>query len=130
MLVFDVALLALHSLFHPIIQRTHRPAFAHDLGRNALANFALRTAILDQRFGRPREHVDEAGRDGQALRVDHGRRLVRRKSPQPHDPIAAKGNVGNARLFARAVVNGPAFDDDVEFVGGRFQARRQGRERE
>ena len=65
------------ALFHPVVERAHRPAFAHDLGGDALPNFALGTAVLDQRFGRPGEHVDEPRRDRQALGVDHRLCLVR-----------------------------------------------------
>ena len=49
-LVFDVALLAQHVLAHAIVHRAHRFAFAHDLSCHALANLALRAAILNQRF--------------------------------------------------------------------------------
>ena len=83
-LVFDVALLAAHPLLHPVVQRPHRHAFAHDFGRDALANLTLRTPILDERFGRPRKHVDEAGRDRHPFGVDHDRaRFAAGKFPRP-----------------------------------------------
>ena len=44
-------LLAQHVLAHAIVDRPHRFAFAHDLRRHALADLALRSAILDQRLG-------------------------------------------------------------------------------
>ena len=53
-------------LLHRVVERAHRAAFAEDLERHALADVALRAAVGEQRLGRPREHVDEAGRDGQA----------------------------------------------------------------
>ena len=49
-LVMDVFLLAQHVLANPIVHRAHRFAFAHDLGRHALTNLALRTPVFDQRL--------------------------------------------------------------------------------
>src|SRR5207249_9146585 len=69
-LVFNIALAFDHLLLHRLVERPHGFAFAHDFQRHALANVALRTAILNERFGRPTQHVDETGRDGEAFGVD------------------------------------------------------------
>ena len=45
--VLNIFLLANDALFHFVVQRPHRSAFAHDFGRDALPDFALRTAILN-----------------------------------------------------------------------------------
>ena len=100
---------------HAIVHRAHRLAFAHDLGRHALADFALRTAILDERFGRPGEHVDKARRDRHSFRVDRRLGVGGLEIADAHDPIAANGNVGDTRLVAGAVVESAAFDYDVEW---------------
>jgi hypothetical protein len=110
-------------LAHTIVHRTHRFAFAHDLGGNALSNFALGTAILDQRLVRPREHVDETGRDRQAGCVDG--RLCRRiaEITQSDDAITANGNIRAFRFTAGAIVNCAAFNDEVEVRLLRHQSR-------
>jgi hypothetical protein len=110
-------LLGNYTLLHPVVKRPHRPAFPHDLGRHALADFALGTAIFNERFGRPGKHVDEAGRDGHSLDVDHGGRAFRREVADAGNAIAANGNIGHAWFVAGAVVNSPAFDNDVELLG-------------
>src|SRR4030095_15974622 len=69
--IFDVALLLDRLLLHPIIERAHRPALTHYFERYALAKVALTKPIDQKGFRRPTEHVDEAGRDGEAIGVDH-----------------------------------------------------------
>src|SRR5207253_9204349 len=45
--VFDVALLTQHTFADAIVHRTHRFAFAHDLGSDPLPDLALRTTVLN-----------------------------------------------------------------------------------
>ena len=116
-LVLDVALLAHDPFLHPVVERPHRISFAHDLRRHSFADFALGTAVLDQRFSRPREHVDETRRDREPLGLDHRLRLVGGIISERRDPIAADSYINHARFFAGAVVNRATFDDDVELVG-------------
>ena len=56
---------------HPVIQRPHRLAFAHDLRGDALADLALRAAIRDKRIRRPRKHVDKPGATASPRGIDH-----------------------------------------------------------
>ena len=112
--VFDVALLSHHVLAHSIVHRAHRFAFAHDLRRHALPNFALRAAVLDQRLSGPGKHVDKPGRDRESLRIDHCLRLCRFEIADANDPIATNRDVGLSRLGASAVVNRAVFDNGVE----------------
>lgn len=55
---------------HRRVQRAHRGALAHDLERHALPDVAHRSAVLDQRFDRPAQHVDETRGDGQPADID------------------------------------------------------------
>ena len=55
---------------HLGVQRAHRLAFAEDLERDALTVSLRPAAVVDQAFGRPAEHVDEARRDRLAGGVD------------------------------------------------------------
>ena len=115
----NIGLLSQHVLTHPIVHWTHRLAFAHDLGGNALSNFALGTAILNQRLGRPREHIDEAGRDRQASCV-YGRLCVGiAEITHPDNAITANGNIRAFRFTAGTVVNCAALNNDIE--GGGIQ---------
>src|SRR3546814_16777786 len=51
-------------------QWPHRHAFAQHFQGDALTDIALAAAVDEQRFGRPAQHVDKAGRNGHAPRVD------------------------------------------------------------
>src|SRR4028118_1638610 len=48
----------------------HGPAFAEHIEGDPLADVGLGAAVLDQCFGSPAQHVDEAGCDGEAAGVD------------------------------------------------------------
>ena len=97
------------------VERAHRRAFAEDLGRHALADVALRAAVDEQRLGGPGQHVDEAGRDGQAAsRRPRSRPRAPREVADRGDAVAADADVGPTRRAARAVVDGAAADDHVE----------------
>ena len=73
--------------------------------RDALPDLALRAAVHDQRLGRPRQHVDEAGRDGEAGRIDDRRRGGACEVADGGDAIAADADVGAAPGRAGAVVD-------------------------
>src|SRR3546814_2665074 len=47
-------------------QWPHRHAFAQHFQGDALTDIALAAAVDEQRFGRPAQHVDKAGRNGHA----------------------------------------------------------------
>ena len=55
---------------HLVRERPHREALAHHLERHALPNIALSAPVLEQRLGRPAEHVDEPGCDGEPTGVE------------------------------------------------------------
>ena len=124
-LVLEVGLLGLEELPELVVQRPHREALAEDLRRHALAQLALRAPVDDQRVGRPGEHVDEAGRDGQCpSRPRSAGGLAFERSPtaaiwSPRMPTSAR-----RPSLARAVVDGAAADHDVE---GRFPGVRAAR---
>ena len=56
------------------LARRHRSRLADHFRRDALANLALAVAVRDERHVGVAVHVDEAGRDGAALRIDRLRR--------------------------------------------------------
>src|SRR4029079_16151674 len=68
--ILDVTLLREHHRFHRVGERTHRVTFAHHLEGHSLPNVALAPAILNERFIRPAEHVDESRRNREPARVD------------------------------------------------------------
>ena len=76
--VLDVAHLLDHAFLHGVVERTHRAPFAEDLECHTLADVALRASVGEERFRRPRQHVDEAWRDGPA----GGIRVVFADSPE------------------------------------------------
>jgi hypothetical protein len=87
---------------------------AEHLQRHALADAALGPSVLDERLVGPREHVDEAGRDGQATRFDHGRGFLAGESADGHDAIAADAHVGHEGRPATAIEDGAAANENVE----------------
>ena len=115
--VFDIALAFDHLLFHRLVERPHRFAFAHDFERHALANIALRTAILHERFSRPTQHIDEAGRDVEAFGVDFRFASGVVQLTDRRDAVAIDCDVTNHGRVATAVVNRAVADNDVELSG-------------
>ncbi len=131
-LELQVAHLLGHPPLHRVVERPHRRALAENLGRHALANFTLGTAVDEQRLGRPRQHVDETRRDRHAGGVDRGCRAGGGKVADRRDAVAADAHVGPASRVAAAVVDRAAAHDDVERPGlggasggGRRQAKCQ-----
>ena len=108
--------LPLHDVAaHLLRVRTRGPALAEDLEGHALSDVALRAAVLHERGERPREHVDEAGRDGELAAVE----LEHAALPQPRrdgrDAVAGDGDVADERLAATAVDDETAAEHDVRF---------------
>ena len=91
--ILEVALLRDEVLLHLGRQRPHGLALAHHLERHALAQLALAATVDQERFVRPGQHVDEAGRDGLPGRVDLAARLARRLRPDIGDAIALDRDV-------------------------------------
>ena len=118
--VLDVALLLEPLLLHALVQRTERPALAKDLERHALAYVRLRSPIREERVRRPRQHVDEARRDGHPGGVELASTAGAHAADR-RDAVALDGDVARARGRARAVIERAAADDDV--VGGRHERR-------
>ncbi len=108
----DVALVFQHLGLHGVVQRAHGTAFAHHLEGHALADVALRPAVLDQRLGGPAQHVDEAGRDGQAPGVD-GLSGAAVQIADCDDAVAPDRHVGPEGRAAVAVVNRPVHHHEV-----------------
>ncbi len=126
-LVLDVALLRPLPGLHRVRPGAHRPSLAHHLERHALADVALGQPVLDERLSGPGEGVDEAGRDGEARRVDLGRGGgVCRKIADGGDRVAGDGHVRQDAWRAGAVVYRTAADDGVVVgdgaVGGASRA--------
>ena len=107
---------------HGLAPRAVGLALPEDLGRHALSDVALRAGVGQQVVRRPREHVDEAGGDGEAGRVDDRAAGGAGEITHRLDAVAAKAEVGPSRRPARAVVDGAALDQHVE--RGRLQRRR------
>ncbi len=103
--VFDVALLFPHPLFHRVVERSHRGAFAKNFQRHALANAALRVPILDKRFVRPTEHIDEAGGNGEAPCVDFFFAMRALQFSDGSNILAVDRNISSDGRLAAAVID-------------------------
>ena len=101
------------------------PVLVRDRGRReaAVADHLRGHALADLRLGAPvtpeppvrmRVHVDEAGGDGAARRVDRAARGLGREIAHGGDMVAGDAHVGAARGCAGAVDDLPARDPDVE----------------
>ena len=128
----DVALLLDRERFHGLVERAHRPAFAHHFQRHALAQIALPARVDEHRFGRPAEHVDEAWRDREPARVDDLRGGRRAWRAGIENSIARDGDIADVRRSAAAVVDGAAANQQIvgrdRYRGGsdRQRDRRRG----
>ena len=100
-------------LLHGVVQRSHRPAFAEHLERDALPDVALAAAVDDQRLVGPAQHVDEAGRDGHAGGVDLESSAGTTDVADCDDAVVLDRDVADERRAARAVVDRAAADHDV-----------------
>ena len=100
-------------LLHRVVQRAHRLALADHLERDALADVALGAAVVDERLVGPAQHVDEAGRDGQARGVDLRGAAAGAHVADRRDAVAVDRDVADDRRRAGAVVDRAAADDDV-----------------
>ena len=107
----DVALLLEHLLLHFLVQRAHRSAFAKHLEGDALPDVALRPAIVEERFGGPAEHVDEAGSNGEAGGINL-RPAARVFQGAHHDNLVAlDGHIAYEGRLGAAVVDRAVTDD-------------------
>ena len=93
-------------------RRDRKSAVADDLGGDALAHLALSLGIDRQREIRVGLDVDEAGRDGEAGRVD-GFACGIGDVPDRRDAIAVDGKIALDAGIAGAVVKRSAADQDV-----------------
>ena len=98
---------------HGLGERAHRPALAHHLERHALADVALRAAVVNQGHRSPAQHVDEARRHGQAFGIEglRGRAELRANR---RDAVAGYRDVRFEGLAAEAVIDEPVGDQQVE----------------
>ena len=117
--IFDVALPLGFEFGHALGIGAHRIAFAHHLERDALANVALARAILDQAFGRPAEHVDETGGDGQAGGVEGFAGGAGERRADGDDLVLHDPDITHERRPAAAIDNCPAANDEVIYRRGR-----------
>ncbi len=112
--VLEIALRPDAPLLHLFSEGPHRVSLAHDLRRHALPDLSLRASVREERLGGPRQHVDEAGGDGQAARVDRRARAGAREVADGGDPIAADPDVRTPSRSAGAVVHRTVAQDQVE----------------
>ncbi len=89
-----------------------RAAVADDVARHALQHLERHLRLEQHRVVVVGVHVDEAGGDGQAGRVDL-LRARRGNLADGDDPIPAHADVGASAGRAGAVVHRPAADDEV-----------------
>src|SRR5439155_22763973 len=87
-----------------------------DVHRNDLTNLALRTTILDQRLGRPGQHVDEPRRDRESARINNCFCACVLETTETGNAIALDRKIDTLCLAASAVVNRAAFNDDIEIL--------------
>ena len=89
---------AVGERLHLLTERLHR-GLAEDLEGHALAHVRFAAAVERQRLGGVRQHVDEAGRDREAARFDHG--LADGERTDLGDGVAVDGDVADERRRAR-----------------------------
>ncbi len=89
---------------------------------------AQRTAVGKQGFLRVGQHVDEAGRDGQALGVDLGLALAVARGADVGDAVALDGHLAGVGLAAEAVVHDAVTDHQIigRRCGGSGGGRHEG----
>ena len=98
---------------HGIGERSHGGYFTDYLQRDALKQIALATSVGQQTYLGTAQHIDKAGRDGLAVRIDHAFGSHRFWGSDIRNLIAVDDDVSDIRLAARAVVDGSALDQDV-----------------
>ena len=111
--VFDIGLALDHLLLHRAIERPHGFAFAHDFERDALANIALRLAILEECFSRPTEQVDESRRDREPFGVDFHFATRVGQLANRRDAVTIDRDVPDEWRVPAAVVNHAVPKDDI-----------------
>jgi len=94
-------------------RRAAMTAIADDLQRDALVDRTRRARIHDQRVVGMAVHIDEAGRDHEALRVDARRACRNLWRPDGGDPVAIDQDVDRGWRTTRAVMDLAAGDQDA-----------------
>ena len=104
---------------HHLAQRTFGTALAKYFQGHALAYISLATAIDNQRFRGPTEHVNKTGSDGETGGIDN-RAGIGCEITDGDDAIAHDGDVRLVGLTTIAVVNSPTCNHQVvsRSVGG------------
>ena len=69
--------------------------------------------VLNQRFVRPRKHIDESRRDGEPMRIDRILRVRVLKIANSSYLVAKNRNIGDTAFGAGSIVDGAAFDKKV-----------------
>ncbi len=98
--------------FHFRGQRPHR-VFPQHLERDTLAQVTERTPVREQRLLRMRQHVDEAGRHCLAVRIDPFARGPGRVRSDVREAIAFDRHITDEGGASRAVIDGPAADENI-----------------
>ena len=109
--VLEVALAPEALRAEPLVQRG-LDVLAEDLQGHALADVALRAAVLDERRPRVAEHIDEAGGDREASRVDLARRPLAHLT-DCDDPGGRDRDVALPRCATPTVIQRAATNDDL-----------------
>src|SRR5207244_1106452 len=89
--------------------------FPEDFGSDALANFALRPAVHQQRVVAVAVEVYETRRDDQARRINHALPRGIYQTPDGHDPSVTHRHCAARPRAAAAIKNVAVRDDEVVF---------------
>ncbi len=108
-----------------IVLGSGRPAFAGDLGGDALADFAFRGGVDQQVEFRLAQHIDEAGSHHQAGRINHPASRGPAQVAASHDAVAAHGHILPRPRIPAAVHQPAAHDQQVIRIGGRLAGRQE-----
>ena len=77
----------------------------------------LRTAVSYQRLCGPREHIDEAGGDGEAICVQNATGACTTQVADGDNSITFYRDIGSPRSATSSVINSAAFDKDIKISG-------------
>ena len=113
--ILDVALLLAHLPLHRVGERPHGRAFAQDFERHALADVALRAAILEEGAVGPTQHVDEPRGDRETPGVQLRPAARAPQLADGRDGLPVDGEVAGHRRPAAAIVDHAVADEEVVF---------------
>src|SRR5439155_14012835 len=97
--------------------------------RHALPDAALRTAILDERFVGPAQHVDKARSDRHVAGIHFGFAARIFQFADGGDLLAVDADVSFERMFASAIVNRAVADKHVVVCACREQRYENGKDK-